>query len=315
MKKAEKNQANKPTEKKRHRPGKARKAVDDLPDNLSNLDWSNGGRGKDDKQAATAFLKLLQAEIQNLNDKKLISSENGDWVVKGFIDIFKNVYTISGDTKVISKLIELMLFPHFLAFADKHKLKVILSREQNHYPDLTFVDESENKFAVDLKSTYRINSEKVNTMTLGAFTGYFRNRSSTKNATFPYGEYASHFVLGVIYSRVDTKISEFKLHSLDDLEEIPSVIKDVEFFVQPKYRIANHQPGSGNTKNIGAVWTIAELIIGNGPFAALGEAVFDDYWMYYLTSDMARAVDLEKPPYKNLATYFAYKNISPRGQK
>jgi hypothetical protein len=265
---------------------------------------------KKTKAAATSFLKLLQAEIKNFNDKKVISSESGEWAVKGFIDIFKNVYTISGDTKVISKIIERMLFPYFLAFADKHKLKVNLSREQNHYPDLTFIDEAGCKFAVDLKSTYRISSEKVNTMTLGAFTGYSRNRSSTKNTTFPYGEYSGHFVLGVIYTRVEIKTNEFKLHSLDELEEIPSVIKDAIFFAQPKYRIANDQPGSGNTKNIGAIGTLSELITGNGPFASLGEDVFDDYWMYYLTSDMARAVDLEKPPYRNPATYFAYKQIA-----
>lgn len=38
-----------------------------------------------------------------------------------------------------------------------------------------------------------------------------------------------------------------------------------------------------------------------------GEEVFDDHWMYYMTSDMARAVDLVKPPYNNLATYDEYK--------
>jgi hypothetical protein len=51
------------------------------------------------------------------------------------------------------------------------------------------------------------------------------------------------------------------------------------------------------------------LVNGNGPFAKLGEDVFDDYWMYYLTPDMARAVDLAKPPYRNLATYLEYKKL------
>jgi len=35
----------------------------------------------------------------------------GNWTVKGFIDISKNIYNISTDTKVISKLPEIMLFP------------------------------------------------------------------------------------------------------------------------------------------------------------------------------------------------------------
>src|SRR5205085_5616164 len=138
---------------------------------------------------------------------------------------------------------------------------------------------------------------------------YFRNRDSNKNITFPYGEYTGHFVLGVIYSRTELEVNELKVYSVDDLEEIPSVVRDLQFFAQPKYRIAKDQPGSGNTKNIGAVGTIADLINGNGPFAHLGEEVFDDYWMYYLTPDMARAVELSQPPYRNLATYFEYKNL------
>lgn len=84
-------------------------------------------------------------------------------------------------------------------------------------------------------------------------------------------------------------------------------MRNLQFFAQPKYRIATDRPGSGNTKNIGSVNSISALVNGQGPFAVLGEDVFDDYWMYYLTGDMARAVDLPKPPYTNLAGYLAYK--------
>jgi restriction endonuclease EcoRV len=263
----------------------------------------------DCKQAAAMFLILLQRESERFNTSEVMSTPEGDWTVKGFIDIFRNVYTISGDTKVVSKLIELMLFPQFLAFAEKHRLKVIPAPEQNYYPDLTFVDEAGCKFALDLKSAYRIDENAVNGMTLGAFTGYFRERHSAKNIAFPYSEYSGHFVLGVIYTRMEVRADEFKTHSIDELEQIPSVIKDLWFFVQPKYRIAIDRPGSGNTKNIGATNKIAALVNGAGPFADLGEEIFDDYWMYYLTSDMARKAELPKPPYNNLASYFAFKKV------
>lgn len=256
-------------------------------------------------EAAEQFLALLQEEAATF--EKLVSTDAGDWIVKGFIDIFQNVYTISADTKVVSKLIELMLFPSFVAFAVRHGLKLVLSREQNHYPDMTFLTEDGHKFAVDLKSTYRLDANNVNSMTLGAFTGYFRNRESTKNATYPYGQYSGHFVLGVIYSRADLKADELKTYTTADLQQIPSVVKDLQFFAQPKYRIAKDQPGSGNTKNIGSVSTVFALVNGTGPFAALGEGVFDDYWMYYLTTDMARAVELAQRPYINLKTYLDYK--------
>lgn len=214
----------------------------------------------DCKEAAANFLTLLRQEVERFNTSEVMSTPDGDWTVKGFIDIFKNVYTISGDTKFVSKLIELMLFPYFLAFAERHNLKVLPAPEQNYYPDLTFIDENGCKFALDLKSAYRVDADTVSGMTLGAFIGYFREQNSAKNITFPYKEYSGHFVLGVIYTRVEVRPDEFKTHSIDELEQIPSVVRDLLFFVQPKYRIAIERPGSGNTKNIGAINKISVLV-------------------------------------------------------
>jgi Restriction endonuclease EcoRV len=195
----------------------------------------------------------------------------------------------------------------FVEFAQQHGLQIELCQHQNFYPDLTFTHaKSGNRFAVDIKSTYRENDAKVNGMTLGAFTGYFRNRESNKNTLYPYSQYAAHFVLGVIYSKCDDVADERKQFSLDDLAKIPSVIKDFQFFAQPKYRIATARPGSGNTKNIGSAVKIDDLVNGAGPFASLGEDVYDDYWMFYLTRDMAEAVGVKRP-YMNLKTYLEYK--------
>ena len=43
-----------------------------------------------------------------------VSTSDGEWTIKGFIDVFKNVYTISGDTKIVSKILEIHLFPLLL---------------------------------------------------------------------------------------------------------------------------------------------------------------------------------------------------------
>ena len=87
---------------------------------------------------------------------------------------------------------------------------------QNFYPDLTFVDNQKSaKFAVDIKSTYRIDDKRVNGMTLGAFTGYFRNREKfRKTPSIPYSHYSGHFVLGVIYSKTQEAIDELKRYRL-----------------------------------------------------------------------------------------------------
>jgi hypothetical protein len=251
------------------------------------------------------FLKRLQKHIKSF--ASAVATDEGEWIVKGFIDIYQRVYTISIDTKIVSKVLELLLFPMFVDFAEQQGLLIELSKHQNFYPDLTFVHQKTgNKFAVDIKSTYRISKTDVNGMTLGAFTGYFRMRESQKNTHYPYSHYKGHFVLGVIYTKCDDVADERKIFSIEEVCSIPSVIRDFQFFAQPKYKIASSRPGSGNTKNIGAITKISDLISGNGPFASLGEDVYDDYWMYYLTADMARALDIKRP-YTNLKDYAEYK--------
>ncbi|HZY62492.1 MAG TPA: type II restriction endonuclease [Edaphobacter sp.] len=251
------------------------------------------------------FHSHLQAHAESF--AKAVATDEGEWIVKGFIDIYRRIYTISVDTKLVSKVLELLLFPMFVEFAKAHDLDIELSPQQNFYPDLTFKDrKTDSLFAVDIKSTYRKSDTDVNGMTLGAFTGYFRKRDTNKNTLYPYNKYSGHFVLGVIYSQCLDAIDERQVFTLDDLSKIPSVIKDFYFFAQPKYRIATARPGSGNTKNIGSVTKIKDMIDGSGPFHPLGEAVYDDYWTFYLTKDMAKALEIERP-YTNLKTYLEYK--------
>ena len=299
--------------------------------------------------------------------QKIVSTTDNNWSVKGFIDVHKTIYTISIDTKVISKIIELMIFPIIVRFADKEGYDIKLSVHQNHYPDITFIDKiTGEKIALDIKSTYRISDTHVNGMTLGAFTGYFRQRESTKNITYPYSDYSKHLILGVIYTKSDlfnaelvlkkhnikinktiskklsnyinsTSIDDYnelvesistedtttlkadidscitdekRSHSIDNLNQIQSVIRDFQFFVQEKWKIATDRPGSGNTANIGSTNKINELINGKGVFTKYpnGKDLFDDYWMYYLTKSMAKLIDLDKPSYTNLETYTNYKS-------
>ena len=92
-----------------------------------------------------------------------ISSEDGQWTVKGFIDIFKNIYTISVDTKIVSKILEIHLFPKIMEFANKYGYKIVLAEHQNYYPDISFVKMTNEKikFAVDFKTTYKNPSKPI----------------------------------------------------------------------------------------------------------------------------------------------------------
>ncbi len=218
--------------------------------------------------------------------KGRVSDSDGQWTIRGFIDIFRNVYTISSDTKIVSKILEIHLFPQILAFARTHGYKIVLAEKQNYYPDISFVksDDESVKFAVDLKTTYRspVNPRLCNGFTLGSHGKYFVDRSSRKNIQFPYSAYSGHFCLGIIYDRAaDATIDETHVLGLDELRSITSVVSNFTFFVAEKWRIASDKEGSHNTANIGSIKNIESIVNGRGMFSNLGESWFDDYWMNY----------------------------------
>lgn len=214
-----------------------------------------------------------------------ISTPDGQWKVKGFIDTPKNVYTISSDTKIVSKVLEIHLFPKILEFADKYDLAVVLAEHQNYYPDISFVSKRDEsfKYAVDFKTTYRKEKQWLcNGFTLGSHGKYFEDRTSTKNIQFPYSSYTGHFCLGIIYDRAeDASIDETRAYPIEELQSIASVISNLQFFVTEKWKIASDKSGSGNTANIGSISRIEDIVAGRGMFSKLGESWFDDYWMNY----------------------------------
>jgi len=259
---------------------------------------------KDKNKYKSDFKKELDKFADKL--EKYVSTDNGDWTVKGFIDVYKNIYTISSDTKIVSKILEIHIFPQILQFADSIGYNIILAEKQNWYPDLTFVkkDNEEVKFALDIKTTFRRN-DKTAGFTLGSHGGYFKERDKDKNIQFPYNQYTGHYCLGVIYTRTDVsddlaeteiyqvqelqeeyetpnkKVGERSVTTVKNLKSITSVIKDFEFFVAEKWKIASDRQGSGNTANIGSVLDIEDLKNENGIFSKLGEEWFDEYWINY----------------------------------
>ncbi|ACI27980.1 type II restriction endonuclease [Helicobacter pylori] len=164
------------------------------------------------------FIEKLKVFATELTDH--VTTQLGDWKIKGFIDIDKNIYTISSDTKIISKILEIQLFPRFKTFAKKNGYEIIIAEKQNWYPDLSFVCEKNPniKFAVDIKTTYRLDDclGFCNGFTLGSHGEYFRNRTSTKNIQFPYSHYLAHICLGILYTRSassgidETEILQFR---------------------------------------------------------------------------------------------------------
>ena len=188
----------------------------------------------------------------------------------------KEYQSLPSDTKVISSIIESMIQPFVLDFAKTNNLCIECPKTQNTYPDNVLSDGDE-KCAVDYKSTYRCGKGKINGMTLGSYTGYFRNRKSLKNTMYPYEQYKENIIVCVIYDRSE-KYSELSCVSLNpDLIEL--IIKNITIYVRPKWKIAAKSAGSGNTKNIGSIKSEKDIVNGNSIFSS--EIEFDNYWMNY----------------------------------
>ncbi len=180
---------------------------------------------------------------------------------------------------------------------------------QNWYPDLTFIKQgnSDLKFAVDLKTTYRDEEypEFCNGFTLGSHGEYFINRTSTKNIQYPYKDYTGHFCLGIIYkSSFAEKLDETKIYTVEEVGNIPAVIHNFIFFAEEKWHIASDKGGSGNTANIGSIQKIDDILSGNGVFAKAGEELFDDYWANFGKMEILTA----KGEYKKLSSFLEYLN-------
>lgn len=228
------------------------------------------------------FLRELSNFAGTLRNR--IARDN-EWNIRGFIDIFRNIYTISSDSKVISKVLEIHLLPELLNFAKITGYEIEPAEKQNWYPDFTFIDKNnpDIKFVVDLKTTYRDEDHSgfCNGFTLGSHGEYFINRASTKNVQYPYSHYRGHFCLGIIYSRNILTSSSAEIHHVSEIETVPAVIRDFIFFAAEKWRIASDKSGSGNTANIGSIQYIDDILNGNGVFARAGEELFDDYWINF----------------------------------
>jgi len=203
---------------------------------------------KAQQDAKKGFSDGLHAFVEKMCEH--VSIKGGDWTVKGFIDIYKNIYTISSDTKIVSKILEIHLFPQILQFAQEQGYSIVLAEHQNWYPDLSFVNLADAK---DIDETEIIRVKELDGKT-----------------------------------DQPERIGQREVTTVDSLRSIASVIKDFQFFVCEKWQLASDRQGSGNTANIGSITAIDDVLKGDGIFARLGEEWFDEYWMNYGVTSMRK---------------------------
>jgi hypothetical protein len=216
------------------------------------------------------------------------------WEAVGFYAPDGRVYAFGTDTKVISTVFETFAAPIIKGIADKYGY-VVEGSKQTVYPDFTLSPSGRPpRIAIDIKTTYRHFNRRGEPVpfryTLGSYTSFLRTAGATKNIAYPYDEYSDHWTIGFLYTRREGVAAKM----YDRPGEITSLqcpYRDVEYFVQHKYKVVGESAGSGNTANIGSFATdsIQDFRDGKGPFAKLGKEKCDEYWRNYARTAAERA--------------------------
>lgn len=205
-----------------------------------------------------------------------------DFNAYGILDSSSKIHTLGTDSKIIGRIFEMFVQPILEQIAAENGYILKTPDSQTVYPDFIMMksEDSKEKIAIDVKTTYiKTNKSKIK-FTLGSFGSYMRN--NTKNIEYKYTDYARHYVIGFVYKR-NGAAQESRVYEYENRSQITFPYYDVKYFIQEKYKIAGDKLGSGNTKNIGSISTnrFADLKDGKGPFQELGQDAFDIYWKYY----------------------------------
>lgn len=230
---------------------------------------------------------------------KYLPKDENEWELVGFVNKKKEIYTFGSDSKIIGRLFEVIAFEALNNSAIELGYTLHESDQQTVYPDFYFVKPNGRKIAVDIKTTYRRSEKAKFGFTGGSFTSFMRN--GTKNIVGNYSDYDAHYILGVVYTR-ETNPTTGKV-AFENLDSIIPAYKNIEIFVQEKYRICGDKKGSGNTDNIGTITSasIKPFIYGAGPFSILGKDTFHDYWVNHPRYTDSK--ETKQSLYNNIDTY------------
>lgn len=229
-----------------------------------------------------------------------LESMKYSWNFAGLINFNNTIYPFGNDSKIIGRIFEIAAREALSMAAQKLGYIFQENPTQTVYPDFYFaIPNTDKLIAIDIKTTYRQSSSASFKFTAGSFTSYLRN--GTKNIVGHYDNYIKHYIIGFVYDREESPTTQCTHY--EDRDSIIPAYKNVEFFVQEKYKIAGEQKGSGNTDNIGTISanSIEPFRLGYGPFSVLGEEIFEDYRRHY-----PKYTDTKKL-YTNLPTYIEWK--------
>lgn len=238
--------------------------------------------------------------------KEIAPTDPVDWQLLGIVNKDKEVYTFGNDSKIIGRAFEVVAALYIKELAEKLGYSFHESTSQTVYPDFYLKRQDGKRIAIDVKSTYRsfdrAGKTKYFKFTLGSFTSYLRD--GKKNIDGNYEDYVGHYVLAFLYSRTD-RFSTQKV-SVENIGDIKPAFDDVEVVMMEKFRIGGDTTGSGNTDNLATfeAKSLEPFSRGAGPFAFLGQDVFDHYWRNHPRN--RDSTETKQSLFRNLPAYFTW---------
>ncbi len=187
------------------------------------------------------------------------------WNFVGILDTEKKLHPIPKNIQ-IQALFEYLALKRLEQLAKKLKCKIIEASSTREYPDATIEGGKlgDRKIAIDIKTTRRINPNRISGFTIGSYAGYFRNPNRKRpGCRIPYADFTKHWIAGFIY---DWDKNADTLH----------MVSNVELIVQEKWRIASKSTGTGTTTAIGSIKDINRIKNGEGDFNS--EEEFLHFW-------------------------------------
>lgn len=189
-----------------------------------------------------------------------------EWNFIGILDTQKQIHPIPKNIQ-IQAIFEYMGVQKIKVLAKKWGCKFSESINTQSYPDIILEGGklgTNEIVAVDIKTTRRINNNRVSGFTIGSYGGYFRFPTVKKaGCSIPYYRFTQHWIIGFVYD-------------WDDKADTIHMVSNLELIVQEKWKIASKTTGTGTTTAIASIKDISKMKKGQGTFKS--EKEFLDFW-------------------------------------
>ena len=175
--------------------------------------------------------------------------EGTNFKAYGILDSSNKIHTLGTDSKIIGRIFEMFAQPVLEQIAAENGFMLKTPASQTVYPDFIMMrsEDSLEKIAIDIKTTYIASDRSTIKFTLGAFGSYMRNNTknienNTKNIEYKYTDYSKHYVIGFIYKR-NGAAQESRVYSFDHRDQIVFPYHDVKYFIRKLQVQVGHPHG------------------------------------------------------------------------